>query len=63
MAVWLLLCPCTLYSYTVLHSCMLLTKSVALESEGSSLHSQKPATGPYPELGKSTPPHPPSQCP
>jgi hypothetical protein len=33
------------------------TNSVAPEPEGSSPHSQQPASGPYPEPGESTP-HP-----
>jgi hypothetical protein len=32
---------------------------MVLEPEGSSLHSQQPANGPYPEPGESTP-HPPA---
>jgi hypothetical protein len=36
-----------------------LTNSVAPDPEGSSLHSQQPANGPYPEPGESTP-HPPT---
>jgi hypothetical protein len=37
-----------------------ITNSVAPEPEGSSPHSQQPATGPYPEPGESTStPHPP----
>jgi hypothetical protein len=39
----------TLSDYTV------LTNSVAPEPEGSSLHSQEPANGPYSEPGESTP--------
>jgi hypothetical protein len=39
-----------------------LTNSVVQEPEGSSPHSQQPATGPCPELVKSNP-HPPSQSP
>jgi hypothetical protein len=39
-----------------------LTNSVAQEPEGSSPHSQQPATVPCPELVKSNPP-PPSQSP
>jgi hypothetical protein len=35
-----------------------VTNSVAPETEGSSPHSQQPASGPYPEPGESTP-HPP----
>jgi hypothetical protein len=38
-----------------------ITNSVAPEPEGSSPHSQQPASGPYPEPGESTPP--PSQTP
>jgi hypothetical protein len=34
---------------------------MAAESEGSSPHSQQPATGPYPEPGESTPHPPPHQ--
>jgi hypothetical protein len=40
----------------------LLTNSVAQEPEGSSPHSQQPATGPCPETVESNP-HPPSQSP
>jgi hypothetical protein len=39
-----------------------ITNSVAQEREGSSPHSQQPATGPYPEPVESTP-HSPSQSP
>jgi hypothetical protein len=39
-----------------------LTNSVAQEPEGSSPHSQQPATGPCPEPVESNP-HPPSQSP
>jgi hypothetical protein len=39
-----------------------LTNSVAQEPEGSSPHSQQPATCPYPEPVESNP-HPPSQYP
>jgi hypothetical protein len=38
------------------------TKSVAQEPEGSSPHSQQPATGPYPEPVESSP-HPPAYLP
>jgi hypothetical protein len=48
--------------YSTTRKCMvcashlvLLTKSVAQESAGSSPHSQEPATGPYPELVEFTP--------
>jgi hypothetical protein len=37
----------------------LYTNSVAPEPEGSSPHSQNPATGPNPEQGESTPHAPP----
>jgi hypothetical protein len=40
-----------------------LTNSVAPEPEGSSPHSQQPASGPYPEPGESTPHTPPNQSP
>jgi hypothetical protein len=39
-----------------------ITNSVAQKPEGSSPHSQQPATGPYPEPVESNP-HPPSQSP
>jgi hypothetical protein len=39
-----------------------LTNYMAQEPEGSSPHSQQPATGPCPETVKSNP-HPPSQSP
>jgi hypothetical protein len=39
-----------------------ITNSVAQESEGSSPHSQQPATGPCPETVESNP-QPPSQSP
>jgi hypothetical protein len=35
---------------------IIVTNSVAPEPEGSSPHSQQPATGPYPEPDESTPP-------
>jgi hypothetical protein len=35
-----------------------ITNSVALEPEGSSLHSREPTNGPYPEPGESNPPPP-----
>jgi hypothetical protein len=40
----------------------ILTNSVVQEPEGSSLHSQQPATGPCPETVESNP-HPPTQSP
>jgi uncharacterized protein with PQ loop repeat len=43
-------------------STRILTNSVAQELEGSSPHSQQPATGPCPEIVESNP-HPPSQSP
>jgi hypothetical protein len=39
-----------------------ITKSVAPEPEGSSLHSEHLASDPYPEPDESTP-HPPNQSP
>jgi hypothetical protein len=42
---------------------MALTNSVAPESEGSSLYSQEPYTGPYPEPTKSTLHPPPANVP
>jgi hypothetical protein len=42
----------------------MLTNTVTPEPEGSSPHSQQPASDPHPEPGESTPPPPtPSQSP
>jgi hypothetical protein len=50
-------------SYESLDLYHALTNSVVLGPEGSSLHSQQPATGPYPEPIESTPRSPTSQSP
>jgi hypothetical protein len=49
-------------TYFTIISTMSLTNSVAQEPEGSSPHSQQPATGPCPEPVESNP-HPPCQSP